>query len=396
MSGTIEPGRLSERSGGRWWEDEVGAIPVRADGGRADYPVVVRTGALAELPDLVARAAPAFRYAVISDDRVADLYGEAVAAALVEVAGPAELYTFPAGESGKTRSGWARLTDELLVAGHGRDSCVVSVGGGVTGDLAGFVAATFMRGVPVVQVPTTLVAMIDASVGGKTGVDTAAGKNLVGAFHPPRLVVADPATIRTLSRAERAQGLAEGVKHGAILDRAYLDGLERDSRALLAAVAETLAPAVKRSVELKGDVVSRDEREGGLRQILNFGHTLGHAIEACSAFDVPHGSAVAVGMVLEARLGERLGVTREGTARLLARALDGCELPTRLATLPVKRDVDALLSLTRVDKKGRSGTPRYVLLEGLGAVARNEDGAWSRPVDEAAVRALLEEAFAEG
>lgn len=266
----------------------------------------------------------------------------------------------------------------------------------MTGDLAGFVAATFMRGVPVVQVPTTLVAMIDASVGGKTGVDTAAGKNLVGAFHPPRLVVADPATIRTLSRAERAQGLAEGVKHGAILDRAYLDGLERDSRALLAAVAETLAPAVKRSVELKGDVVSRDEREGGLRQILNFGHTLGHAIEACSAFDVPHGSAVAVGMVLEARLGERLGVTREGTARLLARALDGCELPTRLATLPVKRDVDALLSLTRVDKKGRSGTPRYVLLEGLGAVARNEDGAWSRPVDEAAVRALLEEAFAEG
>jgi 3-dehydroquinate synthase len=296
------------------------------------------------------------------------------------------LHTFPAGEAHKSRESWLDLTDDLLAGGLGRDGAVVAVGGGVTGDLAGFVAATFMRGIPVVQVPTSLVAMIDASVGGKTGVDVPGGKNLVGAFHPPRVVVADPAVVETLPREERAQGLAEAVKHGAILDGAYLERLGAEGADLLDARARAVEWAVERSVELKADVVGRDEREGGLRQILNFGHTLGHALEAASGYGVPHGTAVARGMVLEARLGEELGVTAAGTAEHLSEVLGrvGLEPGT-----PGPVDVEGILGWTRVDKKVRGGRVRYVLLREPGAVARAPDGGWSHAVDDAAVRRIL-------
>ncbi|HSR42511.1 MAG TPA: iron-containing alcohol dehydrogenase, partial [Longimicrobiales bacterium] len=189
-------------------EADAGAPPaalVRAGGLPADYPVLVERGLLDRLDAVVARHAPAHRYAVVSDETVAALYGERVTGVLRQTGRAVELVTFPAGEANKTREWWGRVTDRLLEEGLGRDAAVVAVGGGVTGDLAGFVAATYLRGVPVVQVPTSLVAMIDSSVGGKTGVDTAAGKNLVGAFHPPRAVAVDPEATVTLPRAERAQ-----------------------------------------------------------------------------------------------------------------------------------------------------------------------------------------------
>lgn len=359
------------------------AVPVQHGGGA--YEVLVGPGLLARLPALLDERAPAFRYAVVADRTVADLHAGRVLADMAAAGLRAELFPFPAGEASKNRSEWRRLTDALLDRGYGRDTAVVALGGGVTGDLAGFVAATYLRGVPVVQVPTSLVAMIDSAVGGKTGVDVPQGKNLVGAFHPPAVVVVDPEVASTLPRSERAQGLAEAVKHGAILDADYFGRLVDDASKLLDGDPEATTAAVLRSVELKAGVVSRDEREGGLRQILNFGHTLGHALEAASAYRLGHGSAVAAGMVLEADLGERLEVTEPGTRDLLDDALAHFELmPTPRVPMPGRAPTDYL----GADKKARGGEPRFVLLERIGSVAR--ETGWSRAVPEALVRAVLD------
>ena len=357
------------------------------------YPVLVGAGVVNALPDLLSLRAPAHKYALLADSTVDSLHGERVLSLLSATGAQAARFTFPPGERHKSRTEWRRLTDDLLEWGMGRDGCVVALGGGVTGDLAGFVAATFMRGVPVVHVPTSLVAMIDSSVGGKTGVDVPAGKNLVGAFHPPRFVLADPTLTRTLPREERAQGLVEAMKHGAIRDSEYLTALEADAEALLDGDSARTTAAVRRSVEIKADVVSRDEYEGGLRQILNFGHTLGHALEQCSGYGIPHGTAVATGMVLEALLGERLGVTEAGTSRVLARALatlglnvhPGEALP--LLVEPLLANREALIVATRMDKKARSGETRFVFLRRCGEV--DPGIGWSHPVPDGSIRDLL-------
>jgi 3-dehydroquinate synthase len=364
-----------------------GVVTVRSSGLAADYPVFVRRGILDELDQLVEAHAPAHRYAVIADETVAGLYGDRVVDVLARTGRPIALLTFPAGEEHKNRDEWARMTDALLEAQHGRDSAVVALGGGVTGDLAGFVAATFLRGIPVVQVPTSLVAMVDSSVGGKTGIDASTGKNLVGAFHPPRFVAADPDVVTTLPRAERAQGLAEAVKHGAILDAEYMGFLEREGPALMDGEPSLTERAVQRSVEIKGEVVSRDEREGGLRQVLNFGHTLGHALEAASRYRLPHGSAVSVGMVLEAGLGETLGVSEAGTEECVRRALVAFGLPT---TVPPGLALDEALAFMRSDKKAREGRVRFVLLREPGEVARDPVTGWSREVPAEVVGELLD------
>jgi 3-dehydroquinate synthase len=322
---------------------------------------------------------------MISDERVAKLYGRRSARRLREQGTDCELFTFPAGEPSKSRAEWSRLTDALLDAGFGRDGGVIALGGGVTGDLAGFVAASYMRGIPVVQVPTSLVAMIDASVGGKVGVNTPRGKNLVGAFHPPRAVIVDADTVTTLPREQRSQGLVEAVKHGAILDRSYLHALESRLSDLLDGAPEAAVHAVMRSVEIKSDVVSRDEREAGLRAILNFGHTIGHALEASARYRLPHGSAVGLGMILEARIGERMGITEAGSADALESLVERLELPTRI---PSDVDPGPALEHLRQDKKRRKGRPRYVLLSRLGEVAAGEN--WTFAVPSEVVRAVLE------
>ncbi len=362
-------------------------IHVQAGGRARGYTIRVRSGILRSLAPMVTAHVKAHRYAVISDERVAELYGQEVAGSLQTRGKESHLFTFPPGESSKTREQWVRLTDDMLRAGFGRDGAVVAVGGGVTGDLAGFVAATFMRGVPLVQVPTSLVAMIDSSVGGKTGVDVPAGKNLVGAFHPPRLVVVDPEVAITLPEEERAQGLAEAVKHGAILDPVYLADLEKDIPCVMKGEVGATARVVVRSIEIKAEVVSKDERESGLRKVLNFGHTLGHAVEAAAGFSLSHGSCVALGMVLEARIGERIGVTQEGTSAMLGRILRPLGLSD---SLPQGLEPEVILGLTRSDKKGRGGRPRYVLLAQAGQVAAGE--GWAREVPDDVVLDVLEEA----
>ncbi|MEQ1855980.1 MAG: 3-dehydroquinate synthase [Longimicrobiales bacterium] len=354
-------------------------VPVRTrDGG---YPVMVGAGLLENIARTLTETVGARRYAVISDDNVAAIHGHAMMERMRQAGLDASLFTFPAGEASKTRKSWSILTDEMLEAGFGRDACVVAVGGGVTTDLAGFVAATYLRGIPVVQVPTSYLAMIDASVGGKTGVDAKAGKNLVGAFHPPKMVIADTSVLRSLPREERAQGLVEAFKHGAIMDLSYFEDLESAMDRLMNAEADSATEAVRRSVAIKAEVVGQDEYESGIRQILNFGHTLGHAIEAASQFEIGHGSAVAVGMLLEAELGEILGVTERGTRDRLQGPL------TRLVGPSPKFDPDVVLPFLRADKKVRGGEIRVVFLRRVGETDPGQ--AWTRPVPQDAIRDFL-------
>ena len=346
-----------------------------------EYDVIVEAGLLARAAALLAERAPASTYAVISDRTVAGLYGEAFVRQLRSAGLDARLFVHDAGEPQKTVGTWSALTDALLAAGIGRDGCVVALGGGVTGDIAGFLAATYLRGVPLVQFPTTLLAMVDASVGGKTGVDTAHGKNLVGAFHQPRLVAADPEVLRTLPVHELRSGAAEVVKHGAIADAAGLDRVRRTAPRLLACDTALLAELIARSVQIKAAVVGRDPLEQGERAVLNFGHTLGHALERVTGYTVAHGHAVAIGMVLAARLGEVLEVTEPGTARALADVLAALGLPVEL---PGGVAWNALLEATATDKKGRRGRARFVLLRRIGEVAKQGE-EWTWPVPEEAL-----------
>jgi 3-dehydroquinate synthase len=355
-------------------------------GSAASYDVVIRPGALDELATLVPRVAPAARYAVLTPDRIAPLYGHRVLAALGDAGLRAELFQFPDGEHHKTRDSWGALTDALLAAGYGRDSCVIALGGGVAGDLAGFVAATYMRGIPVVQVPTTLLAMIDASVGGKTGVDTPAGKNLIGAFHPPRLVLMDPRLLATLPPEQFRSGLAEAVKHGAILDEAYFQWILEDAGAILAGDEGAVTRLVARSVELKAAVVAEDPLEHGLRAILNFGHTVGHALELDSGYSMLHGYAVALGMLAEAAAGERAGVTQSGTVARLQQALLACGIPVTAHGV----DVAAVAMAMRLDKKAREGTPRLALLRHIGRCAPAADGRWTHGLPEDVIAGSLQ------
>ncbi|MCY4399928.1 MAG: 3-dehydroquinate synthase [Gemmatimonadetes bacterium] len=344
-----------------WPLNHYSEVSVRSAGG--GYSVRVGAGVRELIAPAVARAAPSRRCALISDHNVEARWGSEVIASLrdggIDVVG----ISFAPGEASKTRETWAALTDSLLGAGLGRDACVVSLGGGVVGDVAGFVAATYLRGVPFIQVPTTTLAMIDASVGGKTGVDHPTGKNLVGAFHAPEVVLADPEFLSTLGAGTRAEGYAEAVKHGVIVDAPYAAWLSRTAEPLVRGAAEAVKRAVVRSVEIKGEVVSGDEFEAGRRQILNLGHTVGHALELDSAYSLPHGHAVAVGMVAEARIGEALGVTAKGTTREIRSLVRAFGLPDDNPALRRPRRIAELMVR---DKKTRSGVVHMVRLEELG------------------------------
>lgn len=283
---------------------------------------------------------------------------------------------------------WATLTDRLLISGLGRDSVIIAVGGGVVGDLAGFVAATYMRGVPVVQVPTTLLAMIDASIGGKTGIDTPAGKNMVGSFHHPAAVLIDPQALDTLPLRELRAGIAELIKYGAIADESYFAEVEAAVPELLSEKArnsDRLRAIIVRSVEIKSDIVSRDEREDGLRKILNFGHTIGHAVELISGYSLLHGEAVAIGMALEGALAERIGLARSGTAAEITRVLKLAGLPT---TLPANVGLEAVIEAMRSDKKRRREKTMFSVPLRIGAMA-GQDSGWAVPVGDDQLREVL-------
>jgi len=336
--------------------------------------VSIEPGIIEDLGARASRFAAAHRYCIITDAHVGAIYGERL--------GFGSVIRIPAGEKYKNRETWAWVTDEMLAQGFGRDSAIVAVGGGVVGDLAGFVAATYMRGIPFVQVPTTLVAMIDASIGGKTGVDTPAGKNLVGAFHQPAAVLIDPTVLATLPERELRAGLAEAIKHGVIADAGYFDRTVAALPTLLAPGGSTsgaMRSLIEGSVAIKQAVVARDEREQGLRKILNFGHTLGHAAEALSGYALLHGEAVAIGMALESRLAERLGVAEPGTADRVRMALSCAMLPSQV---PPSLDPMQLVTFTKTDKKARRNHVEYALPRAIGHMA-GADTDWGIAVDDA-------------
>ena len=339
--------------------------------------MIVAPGSLDRAGELAREAAPAYRYAIITDSEVGPIYAARVAASFGDAR--VDVLTIPSGERHKTRESWGRLSDELLASGCGRDTAVIALGGGVVGDLAGFVAATFMRGIPVVQLPTSLLAMIDASVGGKTGVDTPAGKNLIGAFHSPALVLADPLALATLPTVQLRAGLAEAIKHGVIADDRYFDRIVATLPTLLAEQSgPEMLQLIARSVEIKAAVVARDEREGGVRKTLNFGHTLGHAIESESGYQLLHGEAVAIGMVLESELAERIGVAEAGTARRVRAAVERAGLPSER---PSAIEPERVLAATRSDKKARRGTAEFALPARVGEMAGEETGWVIRATD---------------
>jgi len=352
--------------------------------GTVSYTITVGNGVLASLPEVLAGACPASHYAVIADATVADLYGERVRSLVADLA-PCELLPFPAGEQHKTRDQWEILSDRMSDAGIGRDGAVVALGGGVTGDLAGFVAATYRRGIPFVQVPTTVLAMLDSSIGGKTGVDTRHGKNLIGAFHHPRAVVADVGVLASLPDRYLRAGFAEALKHGAVADRAHIEGLVGAADRLLGGDPDTLTEHITASVAIKAGIVEEDAAEHGRRAILNFGHTVAHALEAVSGYTTLHGEAVAAGMAIEVAIGTSMGITAPGTREALIEALEAFGLPTSIPNAPVGQLLDAM----RHDKKNRAGTVKFAFLKELGQAGKTDDGDWTFPAPTDVVKSAL-------
>ena len=303
---------------------------------------------------------------LVSDAQVAPLYAQRVQAALAAARPDAKLalHVFDAGEASKTLANFSGVIDALAALGATRDACIYALGGGVVGDLAGFAAACWMRGIDCVQLPTTLLAMVDSSVGGKTAVDIPQGKNLVGAFHPPRAVIADTATLRSLPPRELRAGFAEVIKYGAIVDAPFLDWLEANADALLAGDDALVAEAIARSCRHKAAITERDPFEHGERALLNFGHTFGHAIETEQGYGgLNHGEAVAVGMVLAARLSAALGLADAADGQRLRALLQRYGLPTEV---PQGLDPAALVARMRLDKKAQGSGLRFVLWNGAG------------------------------
>jgi 3-dehydroquinate synthase len=335
-------------------------------GGERPYRIAIGPGLLADGAALAAHVRGR-HVLVVSDSHVAPLHARTLADTLQARLPQAQVIVscIPAGEASKSLDGFAELMRELADFGATRDACVFALGGGVVGDLAGFAAACWMRGVDCVQLPTTLLAMVDSAVGGKTAVDLPQGKNLVGAFHPPRAVFADTATLRTLPDRELRAGLAEVVKYGAIREAGFLDWLAGHADALLRRDDAVLSEAIARSCAHKAAIVERDPFELGERALLNFGHTFAHAIEAEQGYGgLNHGEAVAVGMVLAARLSAALGLAPAADTDRLAALLAGFGLPT---ALPPNLDRDALLARMRLDKKADAAGLRFVLWDGAGA-----------------------------
>ncbi|MCA9767210.1 MAG: 3-dehydroquinate synthase [Gemmatimonadetes bacterium] len=331
-----------------------------------ETPLVVEAGALDRLDALIAHHLPGHRPIAILDATVARLHPDLLAGA------PHLL--LPSGEEHKTRASWSRLSDELLALGADRRSAIVAIGGGVTTDLGGFVAATYLRGIPWIAVPTTTLAMCDAAIGGKTGVDTPHGKNLIGAFHQPRAVVADPRVLASLPEGTYREGLVEAVKHAAIADGDLFGWLERELASVLARDEAALEQLLRCSMAIKAAVVSADEREGGRRAILNAGHTIAHAAEHASDYRLSHGAAVAIGLVLESRIGERLALTEPGTSDRLATLLGRMDLPI---LLPEGLDPQAFRAALALDKKNRDGTVRAALIARIGAMAGSDAAGWT-------------------
>jgi 3-dehydroquinate synthase len=355
-------------------------IPVQL--GSRSYQIKIAPKLLQRLGAECRRLKLGGRCAVITDANVGPLYASKAIASLKQSGFDPVLITVPAGETAKSLANVQRCYDQLAAQRLERKSFIVALGGGVVGDLAGFVAATYLRGIPFVQVPTTLLAQVDSSVGGKTGVNLKAGKNLVGAFHQPRLVLCDLDTLKTLPKREFRAGLAEVFKYGIIYDEPFFRRLERDLPKLLRKQPSVLAPVIARCCEIKADVVGQDETESGLRAILNFGHTIGHALEAISSYGkYLHGEAISIGQVAAAKLSCELSGLPTQHATRITNLFKRAGLPIAVKLARTQRT--AFFAAMQLDKKVSAGEVKFVLARQIGQVV------WGQRVPEAAIQRAI-------
>jgi len=363
------------------------AAQIQIDLGERSYPIVIGSGLLGSSLTYqdIPKAATAL---VVSNTTVAPLYAAQLAEALRQRYGKVLLVTLPDGEVHKDWPTLQLIFDALLENGCDRKTVLFALGGGVVGDMAGFAAASYMRGVPFVQVPTTLLAQVDSSVGGKTAINHPLGKNMIGAFYQPLQVVCDLDVLATLPSRELSAGLAEIIKYGPIADMAFLEWMEANLDDLLAREPAAMAHAIRRSCEIKAWVVSQDERESGLRAILNFGHTFGHAIESGLGYgEWLHGEGVGCGMVMAAHLSERLGLVDRFFVERLTRLVLRAGLPVRAPVLSGSDNAGRYLELMRIDKKSEAGEIRFVVIDGPGQAA-------VRSAPDALVRGVIDQCCA--
>ncbi|MEO0820903.1 MAG: 3-dehydroquinate synthase [Pseudomonadota bacterium] len=375
-------------------DDGVAAVErIRVGLGERAYDILIGAGLIGEAGRLIAPLLARPFAPIVTDETVAAHHLGALQGALARAGVESAAVTVPAGEASKSLECLGAVLDGLLGLKVERDDLVIALGGGVVGDLAGFAAAVLRRGVGFVQVPTTLLAQVDSSVGGKTGINAAAGKNLIGAFHQPRLVIADIAVLDTLPRRELLAGYGEVAKYGLLGDAGFFEWLEAGgAQALASGDRAARIRAVRRSCEMKAEIVARDERERGDRALLNLGHTFGHALEAATGYSsrLLHGEGVAIGMVLAFAVSARMGLCAQELPGRVAAHLAGLGLPARLAEIPGPLpDADGLLGFMAQDKKVRQGQMTFILARGIG------EAFVTREADMAAVRAVLEEALAE-
>lgn len=354
---------------------------VHIDLGERSYPIVISEGLL-EQEDTWSALPKAATALIVTNDVVAPLYLNTLKQALSGQYSQVHEVVLPDGEAHKDWQTLNLIFDTLLQRGCDRKTVLFALGGGVVGDMTGFAAASYMRGVPFVQVPTTLLSQVDSSVGGKTAINHPLGKNMIGAFYQPQLVVCDLATLETLPARELSAGLGEIIKYGPIADMQFFDWLEQNMDGLLRRESGLLMHAVKRSVEIKAWVVGQDEKESGLRAILNFGHTFGHAIEAGMGYgNWLHGEGVAAGMVMAAEMSQRLGMVDASFVLRLRTLIERAGLPVRGAVIDEQDNAGRYLDLMRVDKKSEAGEIRFVLIDGPGkAVMRSAPDALVREV----------------
>jgi 3-dehydroquinate synthase len=347
------------------------------------YGIFIDEGLFGSLAAELRQKPAANAYAIIADSVVADIYGKNLLKSLQKESLRANLIKFPAGEKNKSRKTKERMENAMLNLGFGRDSCIIALGGGVVGDLAGFVAATYMRGVPYIQVPTTLLAMVDSSIGGKVAVDVKNAKNAVGAFYQPKKVIIDPDFLKTLPKKELVNGLAELIKHALIRDKSFFHFLEKNIDRILKLDLGILKQAIKRSCEIKAGIVAEDEKEKGMRMLLNYGHTIGHAIESALSYRISHGHAISIGMNYAAKLSAKKGFMHEGSVIRQNNLLEHVGLPHKLSHHQLKPK--KILEHIQFDKKTVNKKLNFVMLNSIG------DAFVSGSIDLDDIKNVLEE-----
>ncbi len=326
------------------------------------------------------------KFALVTDSNVVDLYGEKIYNLLLDAGYQVDLFVFPAGEKSKTRRVKEQIEDAMLEKGYRRDCCIIAVGGGVVTDLAGFIAGTYGRGVPFINYATTLLAAADASVGGKTAVDTPLATNLIGIFNQPKKVYLDIATWKTLPARQIVSGMAETIKHAALASCDFFVFLQENMENIFALDKDACEHIAQENCKIKYQVVMKDERESGLREVLNLGHTVGRAIETVSNYELSHGEAVAIGLVAQAKLSVLLGYMTEEELEALVSLLQKAQLPI---AIPEYIDKEELVKKLYTDKKVRDGKLRFVIQKGIGGVVEFAPGVYATPIEETLARQII-------